>query len=325
MAEVTVTPQTGKKVKKPRVKEKKPPFFKTLVKQRELVLIALPFFVYVFIFCYYPLSGLVMAFQNFRPKPGLGLLDHEWVGLDQFKKLFTDDAFIRIFRNTVAMGGINLVLSFITAIAFALLLNELRVSIFKRTVQTISYLPHFLSWIIVTGLVANVLAVEDGIINSFLDLIGLEKVHFLAEPNYFWWIVGFSHVWKGMGWNSIIYLAAMSAIDPGLYEAAEIDGANRFQRALYITLPGIKATTIVLLILNVGWILNAGFEVQFLLGNGIVSDVAETIDIFVIRRGLALNNFSLATAAGMFKGLVSVILIGICNFIAGRLGEEQVV
>jgi len=314
-----------KKTKQPKVKEKKPPFFKTVVKQRELALIALPFFIYVFIFCYYPLSGLVMAFQNFRPGPEKGLLDHEWVGLAQFQKLFTDDAFIRIVRNTIAMGSINLILSFITAIGFALLLNELRGKLFKRSVQTISYLPHFLSWIIVTGLVANVLATEDGILNELLVMLGREKIHFLAEPNYFWWIVGFSHVWKSMGWNSIIYLAAMSAIDPGLYEAAEIDGANRFRRALHITLPGIKATTVVLLILNVGWILNAGFEVQFLLGNGIVNDVAETIDIFVIRRGISLNNFSLATAAGMFKGVVSVILIGICNFIAGKFGEEQVV
>lgn len=313
------------KGKKPVVKEKKPPFIKTLIKQRELAIIALPFFIYVFIFNYYPLSGLVMAFQNFKPAATRGLFDHEWVGFAQFQKLFTDDAFIRIFRNTVAMGGINLVLSFITAIGFALLLNELKGSLFKRGVQTLSYLPHFLSWIIVTGLVANIISVEDGIINEALFSLGLDKVHFLAEPKYFWGIVGLSHVWKSMGWNSIIYLATMSAIDPGLYEAAEIDGAGRFRRALHITLPGIKSTITVLLILNVGWILNAGFEVQFLLGNGIVSDVAETIDIFVIRRGLALNNFSLATAAGMFKGVVSIVLIGICNFVAGKLGEEQVV
>ncbi len=300
-------------------------FVKTLLKQKELILIAIPFVIYIFIFCYYPLSGLVMAFQDFRPNPNLGLLDHEWVGFKHFQTLFSDSTFLRILRNTIAMGSINLVLNTVSAIVFALLLNELKGTFFKRSVQTISYLPHFLSWIIVTGLVSNVLSFEDGIINELIVLFGGEKIHFLGDPKYFWGIVGLSNVWKGMGWNSIVYLAAMTSIDPGLYEAAEIDGANRFQRALHITLPGIKSTTVVLLILNVGWILNAGFEVQFLLGNGIINDVAETIDIFVIRRGLALNNFSIATAAGMFKGVVSIILIGICNFVAGKLGEEQVV
>jgi len=304
---------------------KKTPLTKTLFKQRELIIIALPFFVYIFIFCYYPLSGLLMAFQNFKPGPHKGLFDQQWVGLAQFQKLFTDATFLRIFRNTVAMGAINLVLNFVTAIVFALLLNELRFTFFKRIVQTVSYLPHFLSWIIVTGLVANVLALDDGILNTLLTSLGGNKIAFLAEPKLFWGIVGGANVWKEMGWNSIIYIAAMSAIDPGLYEAAEIDGANRFQRVMHITLPGIKSTMVVLLILNVGWILNAGFEVQFLLGNGLTNNVAETIDIFVIRRGLGLNNFSLATAAGMFKGVVSVVLIGICNFIAGKLGEEQVV
>jgi len=297
----------------------------TLFKQRELLIISLPFFVYIFIFCYYPLSGLIMAFQNYKPGPHKGLFDHQWVGLAQFQKLFTDSTFLRIIRNTVAMGAINLVLSFVTAILFALLLNEIRHTFFKRIVQTVSYLPHFLSWIIVTGLVANVLSLDDGVLNALISAFGGTKVHFLGEPKLFWGIVGGSHVWKEMGWNSIIYIAAMSSIDPGLYEAAEIDGAGRFRRALHITLPGIKSTMVVLLILNVGWILNAGFEVQYLLGNGLVSDVAETIDIFVLKRGISLNNFSLATAAGLFKGLVSVVLIGICNFIAGRLGEEQVV
>jgi len=303
---------------------KKPTFIRTLLKQKELVLISLPFFVYIFIFCYYPLSGLVMAFQKFKPGKDKGLFDHEWVGLYQFKQLFTSKDFLSILRNTVVMGGINLILCFITAILFALLLNELRFTFFKRVVQTVSYLPHFLSWIIVTGLVANVLALDDGILNTIITALGGQQVHFLGEPKYFWGIVGLSNVWKEMGWNSIIYIAAMSAIDPGLYEAAEIDGANRFRRVLHITLPGIKSTMVVLLILNVGWILNAGFEVQWLLGNGLVSKVSKTIDIYVLDR-LNANNYSIGTAAGLFKGVVSVFLIGICNFIAGRLGEEQVV
>ena len=177
----------------------KNPLLKKLIRQHQLILISLPFFVYVFIFSYWPLSGLVMAFQNFRPRPGLGLLDHEWVGLAQFERLFTMDDFWQVMRNTIAMGGINLVLSFVTAITFALLLNELRHVIFKRVVQTISYLPHFLSWIIVCGLIFTTLSMEDGIVNNILASMGMDKIHFLGEPDYFWWIVGFSHVWKSMG------------------------------------------------------------------------------------------------------------------------------
>jgi len=301
------------------------PFIKTLIKQRQLILISLPFFVYVFLFSYLPLAGLVMAFQNFRPRANMGRFDYEWVWFAHFERLFADPHFWRVMRNTLAMGSINLVLSFITAIGFALLLNELRFVMFKRVVQTISYLPHFLSWIIVTGLIFTTLSMEDGIINEVLSILGMDRIHFLGRPNYFWWIVGISHVWKSMGWNTIIYLATIASIDPGLYEAAEIDGAGRFRRAWHITLPGIKSTTIILLILNLGWILNAGFEVQFLLGNGIVADVSETIDIFVLRRGISRGNFSLATAAGMFKSVVSVILIGACNYVSGKLGEEQVV
>ncbi len=194
-------------------------------------------------------------------------------------------------------------------------------------VQSISYLPHFLSWIIVTGLISTFLSSDGGLINDFLIKLGLitDPVHWLAQPKMFWGIVGAAHVWKEMGWDSIIYLAAITGISPELYEAAVIDGANRFQRIRYITLPGIKSTFIVLLILRLGWILNAGFEVQFLLGNGIVSDVSQTIDIFVLKNGISLGNYSLATAAGMFKSVVSLIMITIANYVSKRIGEERLV
>lgn len=301
-------------------------FFHQISLQWELVLIALPFFIYIFLFSYVPLWGLTMAFQDY--KPGLDFTEQTWVGLMHFKALLTDDGFMRVVRNTLAMGVINLILSFGTAIIFALLLNELVSNKFRRVVQTVSYMPHFLSWIIVTGFVFNMLSLEDGLINEMLLGLGLidEKIHFLGKPEYFWWIVGWSNVWKELGWNTIIYLAAITSIDPALYEAASIDGCSRFKKNIYITLPGIKSTIIILLIMNAGWVLNAGgFEVQYLLGNGIVQDVSETIDIFVIKRGLARGSYSFATAAGMFKTIVSIIILTVCNWIAGMAGEEKLI
>lgn len=304
-------------------------FINQVRKQKGLILIAAPFFVYFFVFSYLPLWGLTMAFQNY--KPHLSFFEQEWVGLLHFKNLFTDPDFYRVMRNTLGMSIINLVLGFVTAIAFALLLNELTGKLynFKRIVQTISYMPHFLSWIIVCGLVSNILAMDGGILNEILLALGLikEKIHFMGKPELFWWIVGFTNVWKSMGWNSIIYLAAITSIDPALYEAAAIDGYGRFGRMWHVTLPGIKSTIIVLLILNAGWILNAGFEIQYILGtNGLVLDVSETIDIFVLKRGFGRSGgFAFGTAAGMFKTVVSAVILILCNKIAGWVDEERLV
>ncbi|HAA25856.1 MAG TPA: protein lplB [Ruminiclostridium sp.] len=304
-------------------------FIRQVRKQKGLIIIAAPFFIYFFIFSYLPLWGLTMAFQNYKPQ--LSFFEQEWVGLKHFKNLFTDPDFYRVMRNTLGMSIINLALGFITAIGFALLLNELTGKLygFKRIVQTISYMPHFLSWIIVCGLVSNILAMDDGILNELLLAFGLikEKIHFMGRPDLFWWIVGFTNVWKSMGWNSIIYLAAITSIDPALYEAAAIDGYGRFGRMWYVTLPGIKSTIIILLILNAGWILNAGFEIQYILGtNGMVLDVSETIDIFVLKRGFGRSGgFAFGTAAGMFKTVVSAVILILCNKIAGWLEEERLV
>lgn len=304
-------------------------FLDEVRKQKALILISVPYFVYFLIFSYLPLWGLTMAFQNYKPQ--LSFFEQEWIGFTHFRNLFTDPDFYRVMRNTLGMSIINLVLSFVTAIAFALFLNELTGPFFKfkRVVQTISYMPHFLSWIIVCGLVSNALSMDGGIINELLLATGLvkNKIHFLGEASYFWWIVGFTNVWKSMGWNSIIYLAAITSIDPALYEAAAIDGYGRFGRMWHITLPGIKSTIIILLILNAGWILNAGFEVQYILGsNGLVLDVSETIDIFVLKRGFGRSGgFAFGTAAGMFKTVVSAVILILCNKIAGWVDEERLV
>lgn len=297
--------------------------WKTIMGQKALILMSLPIFAYIYLINYRPLKGLVMAFQNYRP----GKTEQSWVGFKNFEILFTDEAFLRVIRNTLCMSIINLIAGFFFAILLAILINEIKNIFYKKVVQSISYLPHFLSWIIVTGLVSTFLSSDGGIINDFLIKLGLitDPVHWLAQPKMFWGIVGAVHVWKEMGWDSIIYLAAITGISPELYEAAVIDGANRFQRIRYITLPGIKSTFIVLLILRLGWILNAGFEVQFLLGNGIVYDVSQTIDIFVLKNGISLGNYSLATAAGMFKSVVSLIMLTAANYVSKRLGEERLV
>jgi len=298
---------------------------KKLKQQRQLLLMGTPIILYVILFTYVPLWGWTMAFQNY--KPTLSFSDQEWAGLKWFKFLFQDKVFLHTIRNTVAMSFINTSLGFITAIGLALLLNEVKRVFFKRFIQTISYLPHFLSWVIVTGLVSSMLSTDGGAVNNALMALGAikEPVLWLAEPKYFWGVIGATYVWKDVGWNTIIYLAAMAGIDPNLYEAADIDGANRYQKIWRITLPCIKPTIIILLIMSIGRILDAGFEMQYLLRNGPVMDVSDTIDVYVLIFGLNNRNYSLATAAGMFKNIVNISLIFIANEIAKRAGEERLI
>lgn len=286
---------------------------------------SMPMVLLKILFAYVPLVGWVMAFQNY--KPAKSFFDQEWVGLDKFKFLFSDAVFLHDIRNTLAMSLINLVLGFVTSILLALLLNEIKNMVFKRTIQTISYMPHFLSWVIVAGIVQNVLSTDSGIINDLMLRLGVidSPVNFLGEPKYFWGIVGASNVWKEVGWNTIIYLAAMSSIDPALYEAASIDGAGRFNKIIHVTIPAIKSTFVMLLIMNIGNVLNAGFEVQYLLGNGPVQEVSETIDIFVLKYGMQKNDYALGTAAGIFKSVISVVLVFGANWISGKLGEDKLV
>lgn len=296
--------------------------WKEIKRQKALLIISFFVVVYGFIFYYWPLTGWIMAFQNYKPKNGL--LHSKFVGLDKFKFLFSDDTFIKVIRNTFCMGLLNLVTTTIMAILFAILLNEIRHKMVKKTVQTISYLPHFLSWIIVTGILHDALS-STGIINDLLMRANIidQAINFFAYPKYFWGIVAFANCWKETGWNAIIYLSAITAIDPCLYEAASIDGAGRIAKIRHITLPGIKPTIMILLLMNIGNVLNAGFEVQYLLGNGLVQSVSQTIDIYVLKWGISQNDYSIGTAAGIFKSAVSIALILIFNTIARRSGEES--
>ena len=305
---------------------KKKGFFRTLGKQYQLMIMSVPVLLYVLLFNYGPLWGWLTAFQDYNVKKGLA--GSKWVGWDNFSFLFRDKDFILTIRNTIAMSLINLVFSTACAILLAVLLNELRSRKFKRTVQTVTYLPHFLSWVIVVGMAQNIFA-SNGAVNDFLLSLGLAKepVFFLGKGEYFWWLFGAINVWKEVGWGTIIYIAAMTGIDPSLYEAAAIDGAGRFQRILHVTLPGIKSTFMVLLIMNIGHLMDAGFEVQYLMRNPLVMKYSDTIDVYamIYSFGGARAHFSIGVAAGMFKSLVAIILLLGANGIARALDEETLI
>lgn len=296
--------------------------WKEVRRQKTLLIWSGVIIIYGIIFYYLPLGGWLMAFQNYRPIDGI--FHSQFVGMQKFQQLFEDATFLRVIRNTLAMGVLNLVVTFVSAIIFAILLNEVKNTIGKKTVQTISYLPHFLSWIIVTGIIHDALS-GTGIVNDLLVNLNIidQPINFFAHKKYFWPIVAFANVWKETGWNAIIYLAAITSIDPSLYEAASIDGAGRWSKIKHVTFPGIRPTIMILLLMNVGNVLNAGFEIQYLLGNGLVQSVSQTIDIYVLNWGISQGDFSLGTAAGIFKSVVSIILIVIANQIAKKNGDER--
>ena len=305
-------------------------FSKILGNQWQLMLMSVPMLLYVLLFNYAPMWGWLEAFKDYSSKDALATGNAPWIGLGNFNFLFNDPLvktdFLLSIRNTLAMSVINLVFGTVSSILLAVLLNELRSKTFKRTVQTVTYLPHFLSMIVVVSIAQNIFDAK-GPLNGLLRGLGLikEDVFWLGDKQYFWWLVGIINVWKEVGWNTIIYISAMTSIDPCLYEAAAIDGAGRFQRILHVTLPGIKSTFIILLIMNIGHLMEAGFEIQYLLGRGVVYDVASTIDIFVLKYGTEKLNIGVATAAGMFKSVVAIILLIVANMTAKALDEDTLI
>ena len=308
------------------IPEHKHGFFRTLGKQWQLALMSVPMLLYVLLFNYAPMWGWVNAFLDYTNKKNIAKGITPYIGWANFEWLFSRADFFQSIRNTLAMSVINLVFGTVSAILLAVLLNEVRNTKFKRTVQTVTYLPHFLSMVIVVSMAQNIF-VSNGPVNQLLLSLGLikEPVFWLGEGKYFWWLVGVINVWKEVGWGTIIYISAMTAIDPCLYEAASIDGAGRLQRILHVTLPGIKATFVILLIMNIGHLLEAGFEIQYLLGSGLTRDYSTTIDIFVLEYGTEKLNIGVATAAGMFKSVVAIILLVGANFVAKRLGEDTLI
>ena len=305
---------------------KKKGALRRLAGQWQLMLMSVPMLLYVLLFNYFPMWGWVNAFMDYGNRKLVAKGITPFNGLDNFKWLFSRPDFFQAIRNTLAMSVINLVFGTVSAILLAVLLNEVRTKAFKRTVQTVTYLPHFLSMVIVVAMAQNIFA-TNGPVNDVL--VGLhivnQPVFWLGEGKHFWWLVGIINVWKEVGWGTIIYISAMTAIDPALYEAAAIDGAGRFQRILHVTLPGIKSTFVILLIMNIGHLMEAGFEIQYLLGNGLTEAYSRTIDIFVLEYGTQMMDFGVATAAGIFKSVVAIILLVGANLIAKRLGEDTLV
>ncbi|WOC32730.1 MULTISPECIES: ABC transporter permease [Caproicibacterium] len=288
-------------------------FSERVFEQKELILLTLPFVVLLFVFNYVPLWGWIMAFQNY--KPGLGIFQSEWVGLANFKALFGDSEFYIGIRNTLGISILKLVTGYAFSILLAVLINEVRVSWFKRTVQTISYLPHFVSWVVVSGIVYSCLSTDGGVVNTVLLHLHLisKPISFMGTANLFWGIMAGSDLWKEVGWNSIIYIAAMSGIDSSLYEAADMDGAGRLRKIFHITLPGILPTVKILLILSIGSILNVGFEQTLLLSNSQTLDYSQTLELYVYNYGMEMGRYSFATAAGIFNSVVSLVLVTTFN------------
>ncbi len=298
---------------------------KILKEQKFLLLMSIPFIVWVIIFRYVPLFGWTMAFQKYMP--GKPFFEQQWIGIDYFVNMFNDPAFYLAMRNTLVMRFMSLVFGFTLPIILAILINEIQAKTFKKTVQTISYLPHFVSWVVVASLFNKMLSVDGGVVNQVIMTLGLvdKPVQFMAEPKLFWWIVTFADVWKEIGWNSIIFLAAIAGISPELYEAAMVDGASRFRKIWHVTLPGIMPTVIIILIMTIGNLVNIGFEKQFLMRNSVVRDYASVLDLYILDYGVRAGRWAFGTAAGIFKSVISIILVFSANGISKKITGIKVV
>lgn len=276
--------------------------------------------IFVFIFSYVPMYGVTIAFQKYNIIKGM--FHSPWVGFDNFVYAFTLPRFGRVIRNTLIINILDLILGFPAPVLFAILLNEMRNAKIIKTVQTVSYLPHFLSAVIIAGIVQSMCAPKTGLFNQIIAILGGGDAPFLTQP--VWWLFTYvlSGIWQGIGWGSILYIAAIAGINPELYEAAKVDGAKRLKRIWHITLPGIKPTIILMLILSMGRIINIGFERPYVFSNPMVTDISEVISLFVYNVGLGQGDFTLGTTVGLFQSVVGAIMILVVNAIAKSLGEE---
>jgi len=293
-----------------------------LIKNRAIYLMILPGLLFFVVFKYIPMGGLVIAFQDYQPYNGI--MKSEWVGLAHFERLFSDPDFFMILGNTLLLFFLNLAFYFPVPIILALMLNEVRVAAFKRIVQTIVYIPHFMSWVIIVSISFVMLSMDRGIINELLAMMGFDKINFLMSTEWFRPMYVLQIIWREAGWGTIIYLAAMAAIDPGLYEASRIDGASRLRQIWHITLPSIRSVIVVLLILKIGDVLELGFEHIYLLLNSMNREVAEIFDTYVYTAGLRQGQFSYSAAVGFFKSIVGLVLVMLANWLSKKAGEEGI-
>lgn len=292
-------------------------------RSKYLILMILPAVVFYIVFCYIPMYGILMAFKDFKPK--LGIMNSPWNGVDNFIRVFEEPKFWQAFKNTLFIGSIKIVIAFVAAILVALLLNELRMRRTKKTIQTIVTFPHFLSWVVISGFVFSLFA-YNGAVNSLIEAMGGDRTNFLADKGFFFGLVFCSDVWKEAGWGSIIYLATMAGIPQDQYEAADIDGATRLQKIWHITLPGIKATAILLLIMSVGGVLSAGFDQILNLNNPLIREDVNIIDTYIYYHAIVgSDSAGVGTAIGLFKSVIGFTLVIIVDRIAKACGERGII
>ncbi|MGG0176383.1 ABC transporter permease [Gottfriedia acidiceleris] len=284
-----------------------------------IYLMLLPAIVYFFIFNVIPLLGMKLAFQDYRI-----IGDNVWVGMKHFKVLFNSPAFLDVLKNTVIISTMKIIFIFPIPIILSLLINEVRTGPFRKYVQSVVYLPHFLSWVVIAGIWISLLNPQDGGVNVIRNFFHLPSIDFMTSKSHIRWVLVFSEMWRSAGWDSILYLAAIMKISPSLYEAARIDGASSLQQMRYITLPELTSTIVTVFILNLGFFLNAGFDQVFNLMNDSVISVVDILDTYVYRIGILNAQYSYATAASLFKGVIGVVLILGTHFISKRISGKGV-
>lgn len=302
-------------------KARRRPIWPDVKRDKYLYLLALPGLLFFIIFKYVPITNLVIAFQDYTPY--LGVWNSPWVGFEHFIRFFSNDDFWILLRNTLGISFLNLIFFFPAPIILSLMMNEVRNSILKRTVQSLIYIPHFLSWVLIYGLTFLMFSQSEGLFNKLLVAMNKDTVDILSNPNYFWAMLTAQSIWKEIGWGTIIFLAAIAGVDPQQYEAAVMDGAGRFRRMWHITLPAMKNVIIILFILRLGTIMDTGFEQIYLMTNASVAHVGEVFDTYVYRVGIRQGEFSYSTSIGLFKSIVGVILVVGSNKLAKRYGEES--
>lgn len=303
------------------------PFNKKLIadiwKHKVLYLFLLPAFILLFLFSYRPMYGIIMAFKEYEMF--VGLKGTPWVGFKYFEEFFTHREFLKVVRNTLGVSITNLIIGFPAPIILALMLNEVKSMIFKRTIQTVTYLPHFMSFIVIVGLVHQMLSINpgEGSINDFIRFFGGEPIYFLSIGYLFWPLLALINVFKECGWGAIIYLAALSSINPEYYEAATVDGARKWKQLIHVTIPGIMPTIVVMFILRMGHVMTASFEQVLALQNGFNLNYSDTIEMFVYREGFVNSNFSYATAVGLWQNVINFILVMLTNYFSRKLSDNE--
>ena len=293
----------------------------TIKKNWQFYVMLLPAIVFLAVFAYYPLYGIIIAFQKYRPVTGF---KSPWVGLDNFRYVFSLPGFTRTIWNTIYIAVLKIIGGIIVPVTFALLLNEIRITKVKRAFQTLIYIPNFLSWIIVAGIFIDLLSVDGGIVNKFLMLFGIKPIFFLGDLFWFPITMVVTDIWKSFGFGTVVYMAALTNIDPTLYEASVADGASRWKQIIYITLPGISPIIVLMSVLSLGNVLNAGFEQIFNMYSPLIYQTGDIIDTYVYRLGIEQAQYSQAAAVGLFKSGVSALLIGLAYVLADKLANYRI-